>query len=116
MKPHLFRTFKVSRDPNFVEKLEDVVGLYLSPPENAIVLSCDEKSQIQALDRTQPSLPFRSGRTKTITHDYKRNGTSTLFAALNTATGNTADFSLASLTSALAVVDLRRERAPHESR
>ncbi len=87
LKPHLFRTFKVSRDPNFVEKLEDVVGLYLSPPENAIVLSCDEKSQIQALDRTQPSLPFRSGRTKTVTHDYKRNGTSTLFAAMNTATG-----------------------------
>jgi transposase len=63
------------------------VGLYLNPPENAIVLSCDEKSQIQALDRTQPSLPFRSGRTKTVTHDYKRNGTSTLFAALNAATG-----------------------------
>ena len=74
LKPHLFRTFKISRDPNFVEKLEDVIGLYLSPPENAIVLSCDEKSQIQALDRTQPSLPFRSGRTKTVTHDYKRNG------------------------------------------
>ena len=87
LKPHLFRTFKVSRDPNFAEKLEDVVGLYLNPPEKAIVLSCDEKSQIQALDRTQPSLPFRSGRTKTVTHDYKRNGTSTLFAALNTATG-----------------------------
>ena len=87
LKPHLFRTFKVSRDPNFAEKLEDVVGLYLNPPENAVVLSCDEKSQIQALDRTQPSLPFRSGRTKTITHDYKRNGTSTLFAALDVATG-----------------------------
>ena len=88
LKPHLFRTFKVSRDPDFAEKLEDIVGLYLSPPANAIVLSCDEKSQIQALDRTQPSLPFRSGRTKTVTHDYKRNGTSTLFAALNTATGH----------------------------
>lgn len=88
LKPHLFRTFKISRDPDFVEKLEDVIGLYLSPPANAIVLSCDEKSQIQALDRTQPSLPFRSGRTKTVTHDYKRNGTSTLFAALNTATGH----------------------------
>ena len=87
LKPHLFRTFKVSRDPEFADKLEDIVGLYLSPPSNAIVLSCDEKSQIQALDRTQPSLPFRSGRTKTVTHDYKRNGTSTLFAALNTATG-----------------------------
>ena len=88
LKPHLFRTFKVSRDPNFAEKLADIVGLYLNPPEKAIVLSCDEKSQIQALDRTQPSLPFRSGRTKTVTHDYKRNGTATLFAALNAATGN----------------------------
>ena len=87
LKPHLFRTFKVSRDPNFAEKLEDVVGLYLDPPEKAIVLSCDEKSQIQALDRTQPSLPFRSGRSETVTHDYKRNGTSTLFAALNVLTG-----------------------------
>ena len=87
LKPHLFRTFKLSRDPDFAAKLEDVVGLYLSPPENAVVLSCDEKSQIQALDRTQPSLPFRSGRTKTVTHDYKRNGTATLFAALNAATG-----------------------------
>ena len=87
LKPHLFRTFKVSRDPNFAEKLKDIVGLYLSPPEKAIVLSCDEKSQIQALDRTQPSLPFRRGRTKTVTHDYKRNGTATLFAALNVANG-----------------------------
>ena len=87
LKPHLVRTFKLSRDPEFIAKLEDVVGLYLNPPDNAIVLSCDEKSQIQALDRTQPSLPFRSGRTATITHDYKRNGISTLFAALNTKTG-----------------------------
>jgi len=87
LKPHLFRTFKLSRDPNFVEKLEDIVGLYLNPPKRAVVFSCDEKSQIQALDRTQPSLPFRSGRTKTVTHDYKRNGTSTLFAGLNAATG-----------------------------
>jgi transposase len=87
LKPHLVRTFKLSRDPAFAEKLENVVGLYLNPPANAIVLSCDEKSQIQALDRTQPSLPFRSGRTKTVTHDYKRNGTSTLFAALNTLNG-----------------------------
>jgi transposase len=88
LKPHLFRSFKLSRDPEFAEKLDDVVGLYQNPPANAIVLSCDEKSQIQALDRTQPSLPFRSGRTKTVTHDYKRNGTSTLFAALNTLNGN----------------------------
>jgi transposase len=87
LKPHLVRTFKLSRDPEFAEKLDNVVGLYLNPPANAIVLSCDEKSQIQALDRTQPSLPFRSGRTKTVTHDYKRNGTSTLFAALNTLNG-----------------------------
>ncbi len=87
LKPHLIRTFKLSRDPEFAAKLNNVVGLYLNPPANAIVLSCDEKSQIQALDRTQPSLPFRSGRTNTITHDYKRNGTSTLFAALNTLTG-----------------------------
>ena len=87
LKPHLVRTFKLSNDPQFAEKLTNVVGLYLNPPANAIVLSCDEKSQIQALDRTQPSLPFRSGRTKTVTHDYKRNGTSTLFAALNTLNG-----------------------------
>lgn len=87
LKPHLVRTFKLSRDPEFAQKLDDVVGLYLNPPEKAIVLSADEKSQIQALDRTQPSLPFRSGRTATITHDYKRNGTSTLFAALNVLTG-----------------------------
>jgi transposase len=87
LKPHLVRTFKLSNDPEFVQKLENVIALYLNPPANAIVLSCDEKSQIQALDRTQPSLPFRSGHTKTITHDYKRNGTSTLFAALNTLNG-----------------------------
>lgn len=87
LKPHLIRTFKLSRDSEFAAKLNNVVGLYLNPPANAIVLSCDEKSQIQALDRTQPSLPFRSGRTKTVTYDYKRNGTSTLFAALNTLTG-----------------------------
>ena len=87
LKPHLVRTFKLSRDPKFAEKVEDIVGLYLSPPANAIVLSTDEKSQIQALDRTQPSLPFRSGHTATITHDYKRNGTATLFAAMNVATG-----------------------------
>lgn len=87
LKPHLSRTFKVSNDPNFVEKLTDVVGLYLNPPEHAIVLSCDEKSQIQALDRTQPGLPLKKGRCGTMTHDYKRNGTTTLFAALNVAEG-----------------------------
>src|SRR5579871_4676803 len=87
LKPHLVKTFKVSNDPRFVEKLVDVVGLYLNPPEHAIVLCADEKSQIQALDRTQKSLPLFPGRLKTMTHDYKRNGTTTLFAALNVATG-----------------------------
>jgi transposase len=87
LKPHLVRSFKISRDPKFVEKLEDVVGLYLSPPEHAIVLCCDEKSQVQALDRTQPGLPMKKGRASTMTHDYKRNGTTTLFAALNVLDG-----------------------------
>jgi len=87
LKPHLAKTFKLSNDPHFEEKLEDIVGLYLSPPEHAIVLSCDEKSQIQALDRTQPGLPLKKGRCQTMTHDYKRNGTTSLFAALNIADG-----------------------------
>jgi len=87
LKPHRVRTFKVSRDPKFVEKLEDIVGLYLSPPEHALVLCCDEKSQVQALDRTQPGLPLKKGRAATMTHDYKRNGTTTLFAALNVLDG-----------------------------
>jgi len=87
LKPHLLQTFKVSRDPKFAEKLEDIVGLYLNPPEHALVLSLDEKSQIQALDRTQPGLPLKPGRGQTMTHDYKRNGTTTLFAALNAANG-----------------------------
>ena len=82
LKPHRVRTFKLSNDPRFSEKLTDVVGLYLNPPEKAIVLCVDEKSQIQALDRTQPSLPLKRGRAGTMTHDYKRNGTTTLFAAL----------------------------------
>lgn len=88
LKPHLVRTFKLSNDPRFEEKLEDIVGLYLSPPEHAIVLSCDEKSQIQALDRTQPGLPLKKGRAQTMTHDYKRNGTTSLFAAMNIADGS----------------------------
>jgi transposase len=83
LKPHRIRTFKVSNDPRFFEKLTDVVGLYLNPPEKAIVLCVDEKSQIQALDRTQASLPMKKGRAGTMTHDYKRNGTTTLFAALS---------------------------------
>jgi transposase len=87
LKPHLVRTFKVSNDPHFVEKLVDVVGLYLNPPDHALVLSVDEKSQIQALDRTQKSLPLYPGRAKTLTHDYVRHGTTTLFAALNVAEG-----------------------------
>lgn len=87
LKPHLTRTFKLSKDPQFVEKLVDVVGLYLNPPERALVLSADEKSQIQALDRTQPGLPLKKGRCGTMTHDYKRNGTTTLFAAIELAEG-----------------------------
>lgn len=87
LKPHLQKTFKVSNDPQFAEKVDAIVGLYLNPPEHAIVLSVDEKSQIQALDRTQPGLPLKKGRCGTMTHDYKRNGTATLFAALNVADG-----------------------------
>jgi transposase len=87
LKPHRVESFKVSNDPRFAEKLDAIVGLYLNPPEHALVLSVDEKSQIQALDRTQPGLPMKKGRGATMTHDYKRNGTTTLFAALNTANG-----------------------------
>ncbi len=87
LKPHLLETFKVSNDPQFAEKLEAIVGLYVNPPEHALVLCVDEKSQIQALDRTQPGLPLKKGRGETMTHDYKRNGTATLFAALNTLDG-----------------------------
>jgi transposase len=87
LKPHLVETFKLSNDPKFEEKLVDVVGLYLNPPDQAVVLCMDEKSQIQALDRTQPSLPLKKGRAGTMTHDYKRHGTTTLFAALDVLTG-----------------------------
>ena len=87
LQPHRYRQFKLSNDPNFVGKLRDVVGLYVDPPAHAIVLSVDEKSQIQALDRTQPGLPMKKGRLGTMTHDYKRNGTTTLFAALNVLDG-----------------------------
>ena len=87
LKPHLTKTFKLSRDPKFLEKLTDVVGVYLTPPQNAVVLCVDEKSQIQALDRTQPGLPLKPGRCGTFTHDYKRNGTTTLFAALQMVEG-----------------------------
>jgi transposase len=88
LKPHLSRGFKLSRDPLFEDKLLDIVGLYMNPPEHALVLSCDEKSQIQALNRTQPGLPMKRGRAGTVTHDYKRHGTTTLFAALNTLDGS----------------------------
>ncbi len=87
LKPHRLKTFKLSSDPNFVDKMHDIVGLYLDPPEHALVLAVDEKSQIQALDRTQPGLPMKKGRSGTMTHDYKRNGTTTLFAALNVLEG-----------------------------
>ena len=85
--PHRFRQFKLSNDPQFVEKLHDIVGLYVSPPAHAVVLSIDETSQIQALDRTQPGLPLKQGRCATMTHDCKRNGMTTLFAALNVLDG-----------------------------
>jgi transposase len=88
IKPHLIRTFKLSKDPRFEEKLVDVVGLYMDPPEKALVLCVDEKSQIQALDRTQKGLPMKKGRCGTMTHDYKRHGTTTLFAALNVLDGS----------------------------
>ena len=88
LKPHKVRRFKLSRDPRLVEKLNDVVGVYLNPPDNAVAFAFDEKSQIQALDRTQPGLPLKRGRAGTMTHDYKRHGTTTLFAALDVATGH----------------------------
>jgi transposase len=88
LQPHRVRHFKLSNDPRFIEKLTDVVGLYLNPPEHALVLSVDEKSQIQALDRTQPGLPIKRGRCGTMTHDYKRHGTTTLFAAIETLEGH----------------------------
>jgi transposase len=87
LKPHLLKTFKLSNDPDFIAKLEDVVGLYMNPPDHALVMCIDEKSQIQALDRTQPGLPMKKGRAGTMTHDYKRNGTTTLFAALDVLKG-----------------------------
>jgi len=87
LKPHLTQTFKISNDPNFAEKVVDIVGLYMNPPENAMVLSIDEKTQIQALDRTQPQLPLRPGKVERRTHDYKRNGTASLYAAFDVASG-----------------------------
>lgn len=87
LKPHRIESFKLRNDPNFTQKLEAIVALYLEPPEHAIVLCVDEKSQVQALDRTQPGLPMKKGRAETMTHDYKRHGTTTLFAAMNVASG-----------------------------
>ena len=87
LAPHRWRSFKLSNDPAFAEKLTEIVGLYVDPPAHAVVLSIDEKSQIQALDRTQPGLPMKKGRAGTLTHDYKRHGTTTLFAALNVLDG-----------------------------
>src|SRR3954470_8958499 len=87
LQPHRSETFRLSPDPQFIEKVRDIVGLYLSPPSNAVVLCVDEKSQIQALERTQPLLPLRPGQAERRTHDYARHGTTTLFAALNVATG-----------------------------
>ena len=87
LKPHRLRTFRISNDPEFAEKVVDVVGLYMNPPDNAVVLSVDEKTQIQALDRTQPMLPLRPGRIESRSHDYKRNGTASLYAAFDIATG-----------------------------
>jgi len=88
LKPHRLKTFKISNDPNFAEKVVDIVGLYMNPPDNAIVLSVDEKTQIQALDRTQPMLPLRPGQIERRTHDYKRNGTTSLYAAFDIMTGS----------------------------
>ena len=87
LRPHRLKTFKISNDPNFADKVIDIVGLYMNPPENAVVLSVDEKTQIQALDRTQPGLPLNPSRIGSRTHDYKRNGTASLYAAFNTLTG-----------------------------
>src|ERR1700730_14973052 len=87
LAPHRIRTFKLSNDPKFAAKVRDIVGLYVDPPAHAVVLSVDEKSQIQALDRTQPGLPLKKGRAETMTHDYKRNGTTTLFAAFDVLEG-----------------------------
>jgi transposase len=116
LKPHLVRTFKVSNDKQFVEKLVDVVGLYLDPPDHALVLCCDEKSQIQALDRTQPGLPIKKGRCGTMTHDYVRNGTTTLFAALDVAQGKLIGSCMARHRHQewLAFLKLINQQTPHD--
>lgn len=108
IKPHLTKTFKVSNDPDFVAKFWDVVGLYLSPPEKAVVFCCDEKTQCQALERTQPGLPLGIGHIRTATHDYTRHGTTTLFAALDYATGKVTDLYASAHTNSEWLVFLKR--------
>lgn len=117
LKPHRVKSFKISRDPEFAEKVVDVVGLYMNPPDNALVLSIDEKTQIQALDRTQPMLPLRPGQVERRTHDYKRHGTLSLYAALNLATGTVIDrvskqHRAADFIAFLELIDRRTANAP----
>ncbi len=112
IKPHRTETFKLSRDPKFLEKLTDVIGLYLNPPDQALVLCVDEKSQIQALPRTQPGLPLKKGRCGTMTHDYKRHGTTTLFAALDVLAGKV----IGELLQASSPPGVSEIPAPHQSR
>ena len=118
LAPHRMRTFKLSKDPEIAEKLRDIVGLYVDPPAHAVVLSVDEKSQIQALDRTQPGLPMKKGRAGTMTHDYKRHGTTTLFAALNvsTAPSSAATCSATGTRSSSASSTPSRRRCRRETR
>ena len=119
LKPHPIKTFKVSNDKRFAEKLEDIVGLYLNPPEHALVLCCDEKSQIQALDRTQPGLPLKKGRAQTLTHDYKRNGTTTLAVCRTQYTGRCRHRPVPATTSSSGVVEVPapdRTRNPTRAR
>ena len=110
LQPHRVRSFKRSRDPQFAEKMTDIVGLYLDPPAHAVVLSIDEKSQIQALDRTQPGLPLKHGRCGTMTHDYKRHGTTTLFAALNMLEGSVIGRSCSGAPPARGIYPLSQRR------
>ena len=118
LQPHRIRQFKLSNDPKFAAKLRDIVGLYVDPPDHAVVLSVDEKSQIQALDRTQPGLPMKKGRAGTMTHDYKRHGTTTLFAALNVLEGKVIGraCSAIAIRSSSASSTPSRPRCPQESR
>jgi len=116
IKPHLSKTFKLSRDPKFLAKLTDVVGLYLSPPDKVIVLCVDAKSQIQALNRTQPGLPLKKGRCGTMTHDYKRNGTTTLFAALDILQGKVTNHRLKAVATITGCKPYSGQRPADDSR